>query len=87
MKGQPSNKSPSDRSAFDRFYNHGHRPEDAIDLAISDAIHNRMHEFSLALIRYRYKYDQMQEQLRAVRQCVPELNRMVQSWSGEGDEK
>lgn len=43
---------PSEPSAFDRFYNGGEHPNDALDLAIADALHLKQGHAS-ALIRCR----------------------------------
>lgn len=55
------------KSAFDRFYQDGHKPSDAIDLAISDAIHNKLGEFVDALVKYRDDHDKA---LRAIEQAT-----------------
>lgn len=53
-------------SAFDRFYNHGHQPKDAIDLAIADASHRKLSEFYDALVEYRTQHTSMLKVLEAM---------------------
>lgn len=57
----PIRDSQSNPTAFDRFYDHGKRAKDAIDLAIEDASHSRNWDHYEALVRYRNQYRAMAE--------------------------